>query len=647
MGDLVLVLLLGGLEGNEAELRRVLGGQMATGESGVLVAKGIPELYEPFTRREVRHAVMHGSQYNRFDLSELPFLQLVFIDPLGDLVPTPLPRHATVVGEVADLSRPSKIPPPSSAPRSASYPGSPDGQKRLQPAQRKVFRALLLARADVRQPEGFLPRERVAFYAEVEEDSVANHVGRLKDIGIHIQTTGGEMRLKRALRPVDHPLALEALTWSAETFGLNEPALIVHRKDADDREFWGPDWDFSIALTNGSITLGSATEPRFSYSVCIELAGDLGIYRNRAKEFLRKHFLEEPQRTAVAKLSEHLHATTVEAVRHGLKDDVSCNPKGPKDFPFRWASGGSLLLARWRERWWALVFFRDLRPVGWNLANGASESVAEQAALLQLIERETMEEVVIVANDPGKTGPSDVITLELERDLSVQEARSALAERLLKAHHDLRRREDGFNLRVSTLSTPVVPLNGPGTIDLIDGGTRKRAGQYLYVTVDPLDFGIEAIQIAKVHLPEHAYILDGEVIEGNEKRKERQRLARRPVGLLSVSFLQRCWEESASLGLVVEAEQDERRMGCKQLPSPNLSRDISKTELHIFQHDYHWRKARVDAGKSDDDQWIDKFGEDFEGFFSAQQASPTLRTLCPVTWKVLEQAFARGDLLNL
>lgn len=635
MGDLVLVFLMGGLEGMEADLRKALGALLAARDEGVKVAKTISDLYEHFARNEVRHLVMHASRHSHYDFSHIPYLRVTFVDPDATLDPATLPSYATAVVNLDGLPMASEPPPPPSA-RPHNLPPA------LRPdAPRKLWRVLLLAKADTqRHQDGWIAQETVVSRAGV--GAVANHVAALKALGVHVQSRGGMMRLGR--RPVTHELASKARSWNQATFNSDDD-LIVHRTDADDRKHWGKDWDFSIALTLGKVALKPDPRGRFKYSVNVELEGELGIFRNRAKEFLRHHFLSAANRGKVAEQSELLHAAALAAVRNELEQEVAGKPPSIADFPFRWASGGSLLLVNWRGRRWAMLFFRDIRPVGWNLANGASESVEEQAKVLQLIERETMEEVVLLSGDPGRKEPCDVITLELERHLTNVEERQVLAARLLSRHHELRQGEDGLALRASNRYAEVIPIRGPGAIDLIERGSEKRAEHGLFVTVDPLDFGVEAIKIGTLQLPEDAYALDGEVIEGSEQRGERDRLARRPVGLLALSYLERCWRKGGcrTLGEVVHTDKDDPRLGGKELPEMTISRDLGTTDLFVFDHDYRWRLEHVTEDGPYADGWLQKFGPDFKQLLEEQQASVKLRTLCPVTWKVLEQALAGND----
>jgi hypothetical protein len=46
-------------------------------------------------------------------------------------------------------------------------------------------------------------------------------------------------------------------------------------------------------------------------------------------------------------------------------------------FPFRYASGGTLPIVRMGEKEYYCLFYRDVYPVGWNIANGGCDNIEE------------------------------------------------------------------------------------------------------------------------------------------------------------------------------------------------------------------------------------------------------------------------------
>lgn len=69
--------------------------------------------------------------------------------------------------------------------------------------------------------------------------------------------------------------------------------------------------------------------------------------------------------------------------------------RGP--VPFRWASGGYLPIFAIDGTRYCMLFLRDLEPVvGWNVANGASDSKDELWNVERILDREPKEEILII-----------------------------------------------------------------------------------------------------------------------------------------------------------------------------------------------------------------------------------------------------------
>jgi hypothetical protein len=73
-----------------------------------------------------------------------------------------------------------------------------------------------------------------------------------------------------------------------------------------------------------------------------------------------------------------------------------------QDFPFRYASGGTLPIVRMRDKNgkngkdYYCFFYRDIFPIGWNIANGGCCTRDELLNPVQAIERELQEELIIL-----------------------------------------------------------------------------------------------------------------------------------------------------------------------------------------------------------------------------------------------------------
>jgi hypothetical protein len=109
------------------------------------------------------------------------------------------------------------------------------------------------------------------------------------------------------------------------------------------------------------------------------------VWLREGKRFIRQHL--DPE--LIKRYQTELESILLEHVK---KDWVHNNP----DFPFRFGNGGTLPVIRYGDKDYYAFFYRDISPVGWNIANGGSESFSELLDPLATIERELREELFIV-----------------------------------------------------------------------------------------------------------------------------------------------------------------------------------------------------------------------------------------------------------
>lgn len=195
---------------------------------------------------------------------------------------------------------------------------------------------------------------------------------------------------------------------------------------------------------------------------------------------------------------------------------------GGPGFALRHASAGAIVTTASGD---VVLFLRDVHPAGWNIANGASASVAELADVESVMARELAEELLFVDGDRllvlGGTERDEIAA-------TVAAWSSALG---LGAVERL----------------PVDWLEGPDSlaVTMPDGETTVTEGLHLDVCVEAP--GIECARVAVVEVPRTAVPIDGELHGG--------RLLDRPVGLFAVDELanerpapRRLYRGGASLG---------------------------------------------------------------------------------------------------
>ena len=223
------------------------------------------------------------------------------------------------------------------------------------------------------------------------------------------------------------------------------------------------------------------------------------------------------------------------------------NKKYPTGAPLDFPSAGYLPIINWQGQDWVMLFFRDIPPIGWNVANGASDTSAEWGDLAKIVTREFSEETVIINGDPQ----SNICTLDqsgyLQSDHVLTRYRIGEFGRpqpvpivpgswQVAAHQELRRTEDYLTIKDGDEEIEVQPVE-TDFIARINGtnGALKTLKDCIY-SINPMEFGFEVIYICKFNLPYNAYILDGEVNDSGEK------LIRRPVGLFSLDWLKNIFE---------------------------------------------------------------------------------------------------------
>lgn len=243
--------------------------------------------------------------------------------------------------------------------------------------------------------------------------------------------------------------------------------------------------------------------------ICLSLEvhdTDQAVFNKAGKEWLHEQYLGSPEK-----------------IRHveGQLKKRNLHYRDP-NFPLRWASGGALPILEHGDQEYFVLFFRDIFPKGWNIANGASEAFEDEMVLIEnLIEREFKEELVIY--HPAQ---SAVYYLEIPN--------SHLSP--LKPQNPALK-EWGLD-RCLRKPLRCVFESGPDSVYVtaFERGSLLTSALTtdLYISLNPHELGIECIRVAKVKLPktvdlEDLIFLDGEYLEHYEKK-----LLDRPVGLLNI-----------------------------------------------------------------------------------------------------------------
>lgn len=287
---------------------------------------------------------------------------------------------------------------------------------------------------------------------------------------------------------------------SQKRTAVSQPTVMTIRQIIEDQQ---TPRDYLIALVHEF-----AIEPA-GQGVCLRLQvrdTDQAVFDHAGKEWLRRQYLENP---------EKIRCVEAQLKKKRLRYRDPC-------FPLRWASGGALPVIEHRDQEYLVLFFRDIFPKGWDIANGASEAFEDEMVLIgNLVEREFKEELIIY--HPKE---STVYYLEIPNShlspLKVQ-------NKALK--------EWGLD-RCSRKPLRCVFESGPDSVHVtaFERGSLLTSALTtdLYVSFNPYELGIECIKVARIELPqtldlEDLIFLDGEYLEHDAKK-----LLDRPVGLLSI-----------------------------------------------------------------------------------------------------------------
>jgi len=233
------------------------------------------------------------------------------------------------------------------------------------------------------------------------------------------------------------------------------------------------------------------------------------IWSREGKRYVKKHIGGFDDKAA-------FHSRQIAACLSAKEGKLSFSDAG---FPFRYASGGALPVVKLGDEEYFALIYREVFPIGWNLANGGADTSAELLNPFAVVERELREELIML-NPKRKFR----YVFDMESENPVEMPEYLIARRLWKSLL-VQKGWDDIS-RFDPLPIPVKWLDGP---DVLKIKYRERDSHELkgcYLNIRAEDFGIEVDRIAKINLDANAVMLDGELIFGQ--------LVGAPVGLFEV-----------------------------------------------------------------------------------------------------------------
>jgi hypothetical protein len=185
-------------------------------------------------------------------------------------------------------------------------------------------------------------------------------------------------------------------------------------------------------------------------------------------------------------------------------------------FPLRYGNGGTLPVIRRGEKDYYCLFYRDTKPIGWNIANGGADSLSELLDPQANIERELREELIVVAPKAARR-----YVFAWDEGQSADHPDFAVARRIWS---ETFRRRNFPKLEEVTL--PLKWLRGSDSLEIHFENAPKVELDNIILNVNAEDFSIEVDRVAKLEIPPDAVICDGEIIRGQ--------LLNRVIGLFEV-----------------------------------------------------------------------------------------------------------------
>jgi hypothetical protein len=411
----------------------------------------------------------------------------------------------------------------------------------------------------------------------------------------------------------------------------NRP-VVVRREDLLEKTFLKK-WAFVSVLFFKPIYISKLTSSEAR--LIIDLRNEsYGIYNNAGKLFLKMHYLKN-KKVASSLVSGSL----------GLESFIQSDKTGERKFdfhiPFRWASGGIMPIAQYKEKEWFVLFLRELDPVGLNIANGASENKDEYKNIIKLMYREFGEELILLDHEPMED--SEVGQKPFQYPYEQEDGKDPLIrnEEFASEHQKMRRLHDGINIKFSKDGPAIERIKTPFEVEITYhdenlNDTKNQIKKNIIFNINPTEFGIEISYVAKFKMDDDDYLLDGEIWNDDF-------LVRQPILLISCEFIKKLYAKNKSIG--VPGVSDDCN-DCRVIDR------IPHGEYVLFNADLNFRKRRLQkleacgSGESLEAQKIRRWLDRHERMFANidpqitdlnSEEHPYLTRLCPVTWKTFEK----------
>lgn len=247
------------------------------------------------------------------------------------------------------------------------------------------------------------------------------------------------------------------------------------------------------------------------------------------------------------------------------------------EYYFRYANGGALPILRLkldqsheREDYFCF-FYREIFPIGWNIANGASDNRRELFNPSDVIAREFNEELVITDNKKKLR-----YVFDIDNKSYTQQSHNVA----LKAWEN---KIEGISA-YERLFLPVKWVDGPDSA-VVTSGSRKKATHGCFLSITPEDNAIELDKIGFLNLSGDISLLDGEISNDG-------RLINMVIGLFKVDTFEKKLEGKHFLPDKIFFSGENRRViDLKEIITdellPQLGDIIDEKERNYYENCTH------------------------------------------------------------
>ncbi|MDD5327891.1 MAG: toll/interleukin-1 receptor domain-containing protein [Phycisphaerae bacterium] len=208
------------------------------------------------------------------------------------------------------------------------------------------------------------------------------------------------------------------------------------------------------------------------------------------------------------------------------KDKEKVYSFSDKKFPFRYASGGTLPIIRYGHEEYYCFFYRDIYPIGWNIANGGCDSIHELLNPSDTIERELREE--LIAFNPSR---KEWLLLEAVKGEIIDRLEMRAVRKIISNQFP--------HLNFKKMSkVPLKWLDGPDKLYVSFAKDSALKTKGCFINVNAEDFGIEVDKVGYITMDPHTILIDGESPGGT--------VINSPVGLFEIGRFHNLIEKGES-----------------------------------------------------------------------------------------------------